>query len=145
MRAPLVLIIAALLTSCSQTQRLRYASSEVVREEGFATVVAPEEDLLTLCRILGPETDSTNGLVLSFKTPWEVLKPHTYRVPAGTVVFRLQQGNLSALGFDFGFRAKAGETYILRLEQIRNPKALTILEKSTGRIASLRAAPKRLQ
>ena len=142
MRVALLCLAALLTFGCSPYRNL---SNEVVRHEGFATVVVPDHELVTKIRIIGPEESTTiNGWLLRFKTPYKSLGSRSYRVPAGTVVFTLKRGRRTKRGIaSFGFNATAGRTYELRLDEIGSPKRVTIIERETGRVATPLSQPKR--
>ena len=137
----LILLLAAFSPGCSTA---RHASNVITRHEGFATIVMPVEEPFTGRRLIGPEEKLINGWLLRFETTYEVLAPRRYRVPAGTVVFTLKRGLRTIRGIaPFGFEARAAETYELRLDEIGAPRQVTIIELSTGRIASPLSTPKR--
>ncbi len=137
----LVLFLAAFSPGCSPT---RHASDVITRHEGFATIVMPVEEPFTGRRLIGPEDKSINSWLLRFETPYEVLAPRRYRVPAGTVVFTLKRGLRTIRGIaPCGFEARADETYELRLDEIGSPRQVTIVELGTGRIASPLSTPKK--
>jgi len=120
------------------------ASRIVVRETGFAQIVMPAEEPFTGRRLIGPEDNGSNGWLLRFETPFEILAPRKYRVPAGTVIFTLKRGRRTIRGTaPFGFESRPGETYELRLDEIGSPVQVTVIEKSSGRIASPRSTPRR--
>jgi hypothetical protein len=104
-----------------------------------------DEEAVTGIRILGPEQPFTgNARLLRFRTPYEVLSRGRYRVPAGTVVFTLKRGAPTIRrSAPYGFLARAGETYELRIDDIGPSRRITIVERSSGRIASPHAAPRR--
>ena len=120
------------------------ASRVVVREPGFAHIVMPAEEPFTGRRLIGPEDNGSNGWLLRFETPFEILAPRKYRVPAGTVVFTLKRGRRTIRGSaPFGFESRPGETYELCLDEMGSPVQVTVIEKSSGRIASPRSTPRR--
>lgn len=119
-----------------------HSSNRVTRESGFALVVMPAEEPFTGRRLIGPEENHHNGWILRFETPYKVLAPRRYRVPAGTVIFTLKRGRRTIRGAaPFGFDSKANETYELRLDEIGSPVQVTIVELSSGRIASPASMP----
>ena len=104
----------------------------------------PTEEPFTGRRLIGPEDNGSNGWLLRFETPFEVLAPRKYRVPAGTVIFTLKRGRRTIRGTaPFGFESRPGEIYELRLDEIGFPVQVTVIEKNSGRVASPRSAPKR--
>jgi len=120
------------------------ASRVVVREPGFAHIVMPAEEPFTGRRLIGPEDNGSNGWLLRFETQFEILAPRKYRVPAGTVVFTLKRGRRTIRGSaPFGFESRPGETYELCLDEMGSPVQVTVIEKSSGRIASPRSTPRR--
>ena len=143
MRMPstLLLVLTVFCAGCSTT---RHASNVITRNEGFATIVMPVEEPFTGRRLIGPEEKQINGWLLRFETPYKLLAPRKYRVPAGTVVFTFKRGLRTIRGIaPFGFEARADETYELRHDEIGTPRKVTIIELSTGRIASPLSTPKR--
>ena len=136
------LFVSLVLASCAKPGA--GMASTRVQEEGSAVLVAKNEGMLGDIRLLGPEEDSKHGLVLEFETPWEMMRPHMYLVPAGTVVFSLHVGPLNQRRHTFGFHAKAGEAYELRIDNIDAPLQVTVIETRTGRVATPRGRPKRL-
>ncbi|MDP7106183.1 MAG: hypothetical protein QGH41_03840, partial [Roseibacillus sp.] len=135
------LVLTVFCAGCSTT---RHASNVITRNEGFATIVMPVEEPFTGRRLIGPEEKQINGWLLRFETPYKLLAPRKYRVPAGTVVFTFKRGLRTIRGIaPFGFEARADETYELRLDEIGSPRKVTIIELSTGRIASPLSTPKR--
>jgi len=143
MRIPstLLLVLAVFCAGCSAT---RHSSNVITRKEGFATIVMPVEEPFTGRRLIGPEEKWINGWLLRFETPYQLLAPRKYRVPAGTVIFTLKRGLRTIRGIaPFGFEARAAETYELRLDEIGPPRQVTIIELSTGRVASPLSTPKK--
>ena len=121
-----------------------HSSARITREAGFAVVVMPAEEPFTGRRLIGPEDNGSNGWLLRFETPFEILAPRKYRVPAGTVIFTLKRGRRTIRGTaPFGFESQPGETYELRLDEIGSPVQVTVIEKSSGRVASPRSTPRR--
>ena len=120
------------------------ASRVVVREPGFAHIVMPVEEPFTGRRLIGPEDNGSNGWLLRFETQFEILAPRKYRVPAGTVVFTLKRGRRTIRGSaPFGFESRPGETYELCLDEMGSPVQVTVIEKSSGRIASPHSTPRK--
>ena len=131
--------VIVLLSGCANKP---HSSSRITREAGFALLVMPAEEPFTGRRLIGPEENHHNGWILRFETPYEILAPRRYRVPAGTVIFTLKRGRRTIRGAaPFGFDSKANETYELRLDAIGSPVQVTIVELSSGRIASPASTP----
>lgn len=131
--------LIAMYSSCANKP---HSSNRITREAGFALLVMPAEEPFTGRRLIGPEENHHNGWILRFETPYEILAPRRYRVPAGTVIFTLKRGRRTIRGAaPFGFDSKANETYELRLDAIGSPVQVTIVELSSGRIASPASTP----
>lgn len=119
-----------------------HSSHRINRESGFALLVMPSEEPFTGRRLIGPEENNHTGWILRFETPYEIVAPRRYRVPAGTVIFTLKRGRRTIRGAaPFGFDSKANEIYELRLEETGAPVQVTIVELSSGRIASPASTP----
>ena len=133
--------VIVLLSGCANKP---HSSSRITREAGFALVVMPAEEPFTGRRLIGPEDNGSNGWLLRFETPFEILAPRKYRVPAGTVIFTLKRGRRTIRGTaPFGFESRPGETYELRLDEIGSPVQVTVIEQSSGRVASPGSTPRR--
>ena len=132
------LLLAFLLALSAGCAPDRNTSSVISKEEGYATIVLVNDDVLDRgWRVLGPEAKSVNGWTFRFLSSYKTLGTGKYRVPAGTVIFTLKRGLHTKRGRSpLGFQAKSGEVYEIRVDPISSVRRITVLERGTGRIAT---------